>query len=64
MNLPKKAGEEALPGTPFHISHAGALQGSNAALLYRNRRGIVIGMAFNSLPVDYKGFFGYVIEAV
>lgn len=64
VNLPKKVGEEEPETTPFHLSHAGALQGSNAALLYRRRDGWSIGITFNSLPVDYQAFFAHVIEEV
>jgi CubicO group peptidase (beta-lactamase class C family) len=64
MNLPKKPHDEAPDGTPFHISHAGALQGSNAALLYRTRDGFSVGLTFNSLPVDYKGFFADLMDQV
>ena len=64
MNLPKKPGDEAPYGTPFHVSHAGALQGSNSALLYRTREGFSVGITFNSLPVDYQGFFADLINQV
>jgi N-acyl-D-amino-acid deacylase len=56
MNLPRKESEAEPAGAPFHVSHAGALQGSGSALLDRRRDGISIGFAFNSLPVDYRGF--------
>jgi N-acyl-D-amino-acid deacylase len=62
MNLPRQAGKELPPGAPFQVSHAGALQGSNAALLYRTREGVSVGITFNSLPVDYQGFFAYLME--
>ncbi len=62
MNLPKQAGAEEPETTPFHLSHAGALQGSNAALLYRTRDGLSIGITFNSLPVDYQAFFAQLIS--
>ncbi len=64
MNLPKKAGAEEPETTPFHLSHAGALQGSNAALLYRTRDGWSIGITFNSLPVDYQAFFAHLLDEV
>lgn len=59
MKLPRKEGEQEPSARPFHVSHAGALQGSGVALLDRNRKGISIGLTFNSLPVDYKEFFEY-----
>jgi N-acyl-D-amino-acid deacylase len=59
-NLPRKESEREPAGTPFHISHAGALQGSGSALLDR-REGISIGFTFNSLPVNYVGFFEYMM---
>lgn len=64
MNLPKKAGSEEPETTPFHLSHAGALQGSNAALLYRTRDGLSIGITFNSLPVNYQAFFAHLLDEV
>ncbi|MDX2150939.1 MAG: serine hydrolase domain-containing protein [Bryobacteraceae bacterium] len=64
MNLPRKQGEEYPLDTPFHVSHAGALQGSNSALLYRTREGLSVGITFNSLPVDYRGFFAALMEGL
>jgi hypothetical protein len=39
-------------------SHAGALEGSNAAWLTRTRNGLAIALTVNTLPVDFPGFFG------
>ena len=57
MNLPRKESEQEPAGSRFHVSHAGALQGSGSAFLDRRREGISIGFTFNSLPVNYVGFF-------
>ena len=61
MNLPRKESEQEPAGSPFHVSHAGALQGSGSAFLDRRREGISIGFTFNSLPVNYMNFFEYMM---
>jgi CubicO group peptidase (beta-lactamase class C family) len=61
MNLPRKESEQEPAGSPFHISHAGALQGTGSALLDRRWEGISLGFTFNSLPVNYAGFFEYIL---
>jgi len=61
MNLPRKESEQEPAASPFHVSHAGALQGSGSALLDRRREGISVGFTFNSLPVNYVGFFEYMM---
>jgi len=55
LSKPKDASLQA--NESFHYAHAGALQGSNAALLERRRDGIAIGFTANSLPVGYREFF-------
>jgi N-acyl-D-amino-acid deacylase len=48
----------------FDWSHAGALEGSNAAWLIRRHDGLTIAFAFNSLPEDYGAFFGAALPAL
>ncbi|HYZ84983.1 MAG TPA: serine hydrolase domain-containing protein [Bryobacteraceae bacterium] len=64
MNLPRKESEQEPVGSRFHVSHAGALQGSGSALLDRRREGISIGFTFNSLPVNYMEFFEYMMGEI
>jgi N-acyl-D-amino-acid deacylase len=59
MNLPKKA---PIPGEPFHVAHAGALQGCCSALLYRRKDGVALGFTANSLPVNYRPYIGQLLE--
>lgn len=42
----------------YEWSHAGALEGSNAAWMIRRPDGSTLAVCFNSLPVDFGDFFG------
>jgi N-acyl-D-amino-acid deacylase len=48
----------------FDWSHAGALEGSNAAWLIRRHDGLAIAFTVNSLPEDFGGFFGAALPAI
>lgn len=43
------------------IQHAGALEGSTAAFVLRDARGMTLAFTFNSLPDNYSSFFSEVI---
>lgn len=45
-------------------THAGALVGSNCSWLVRKPNGVSAALVFNSLPVDYPGFFSDAIPAM
>jgi N-acyl-D-amino-acid deacylase len=45
-------------------SHAGALEGSNAAWLTRTHDGLAIAFTTNTLPADYPAFFGDAITGL
>jgi N-acyl-D-amino-acid deacylase len=48
----------------YEWSHAGALEGSNCSWLVRKPDGTALAFVFNSLPVDFGGFFGEIIPAL
>jgi hypothetical protein len=45
-------------------SHAGALEGSNAAWLVRRPDGFALAFVFNSLPEDFGAFFPEATDAL
>lgn len=45
-------------------THAGALVGSNCSWLVRKPNGVSAAFVFNTLPIDYPGFFGDAIPAM
>ncbi len=51
-------------GDGLDWSHAGALEGSNAAWLTRSHDGLAIAFTTNTLPTDYGAFFGDTIPGL
>ena len=51
-------------GDGFEWSHAGALEGSNAAWLIRTADGLTIAFVANTLPEDFGAFFQDAITAL
>lgn len=48
----------------YEWSHAGALEGSNCSWIIRKPDGTTLAFVFNTLPMDFGGFFGELLPSL